>query len=96
MPRFGPLKYQPLTDYLAALTADEATLTFAEIEAIIGTALPSSAWTSRFWANAADRLHRLPQKRAWRRAGWRVVRVHLEIGRPAVTFAREAPSDGGE
>jgi hypothetical protein len=71
MPRYSPPKYQPLTDYLVALAADEATLTFAEIEAIVGTALPPSARTSRFWASVTAGVHRLPQAQAWRRAGCR-------------------------
>jgi len=37
-------KYQPLADYLAAHPADEVTLTFAQIEAILGAPLPSSAY----------------------------------------------------
>ena len=85
-PRPGPRKYDPLTAYLAALAADEVTLTFAEIEAIIGTALPPSARTSRFWTNVTAGVHRSAQ--AWRRAGWRVVRTQMHSKPPAVTFAR--------
>ena len=43
-PRPGPRKYDPLTAYLADLPTDEATLTFAEIEQLVGAPLPPSAW----------------------------------------------------
>jgi hypothetical protein len=82
----GPSTYDPLTRYLAALTVDEATLTFGEIERLVGAALPASARQSSYWTRAA--LPWGPQHRPWTRAGWRVVRAHLETGRPAVTFAR--------
>ena len=88
MPRSGPRKYDPLTDYLTGLTADEVTLTFAEIEAIIGALLPPSARAALFWTNVPDSLRRSVQAQAWRRAGWRVARVELEADPPAVTFAR--------
>jgi hypothetical protein len=50
MPRWAGLsKYDPLTRYLAGLAEDEATLTFAEIESIVGATLPPSAWQSSYW-----------------------------------------------
>ena len=86
MTRYGPRKYERLTTYLAGLTADEVMLTFGEIEAIVGTALPPSARSAPFWANAADSLHRSAQATAWRRAGWRVATSNVSLG--VVTFAR--------
>ena len=84
MPRYGPRKYDPLTAYLAALPADEVTLTFAEIEAIVGAALPASARQSSYWTTTLQPL----VARLWVRAGWRVARTDLSSATPAVTFAR--------
>jgi hypothetical protein len=86
MPHIGPRKYAPLTQYLAGLAADEVTLTFAELEAILGTALPPSARAAPFWANLTDSWQRSAQAAAWRRAGWRVAVVNVGLG--MVTFAR--------
>jgi hypothetical protein len=90
MPRFGPPKYQPLTDYLAALIAAEVTLTFAEIEAIVGAPLPPTARQSSFWSTTQS-LVACP----WARAGWRVARTRLRSAMPAVTFQRVRPDATG-
>ena len=90
MPYYGPRKYTPLTTYLASLAADEVTLTFAEIEAIIGTTLPSSVSRASFWANTATSWGSSSQSTAWRRAGWRVAGTN--VGGGTVTFARVQPS----
>jgi hypothetical protein len=87
MPRWpGPSTYDPLTRYLAGLAADEVMLTFAEIEQLVGAPLPRSAWRSGYWTRAMRPWG--PQNRPWTRAGWRVVRVHLQFDRPTVTFQR--------
>ena len=88
MTRFGPRKYDPLTRYLADLTADEVTLTFAEIEAIVGVPLPPSARNPNFWSNAPSGIFR---DRPWVRAGWRMARTQLRGEWLAVTFARFRP-----
>jgi hypothetical protein len=85
MPERGPRKYDPLTRYLADLTADEVTLTFAEIEQIVGAPLPRTAWGPAFWSNGREGVFRV---RPWVRAGWRVARAHLRSESPAVTFRR--------
>ena len=84
--RVGPRKYDPLTRYLADLAADEVTLTFAEIEAIIGAPLPPSARTSNWWENTTEHV----QAGAWVLAGWRMKRTHRRLDPPAVTFERVA------
>jgi hypothetical protein len=85
MPRWpGPSRYHPLTRYLAGLTADEVTLTFAEIEAIIGAPLPAAARVRSWWANTRA----FGQGRAWLGASWRVARASLRPVPPTVTFAR--------
>jgi len=85
MPRGRPSKYQPLTDELAARTADEVRLTLDEIEQIIGA--PLAAWVRQptFWSNSPAGVLR---PKPWTRAGWRVVRPELQASPPAVYFAR--------
>jgi len=79
-------KYAPLTQFLAAQSRDRVALSFAQIEAILGTALPPSAYTRRWWARGPD----LVQTRAWLRAGWRVGSVSLP--EQQVTFVRREVS----
>jgi hypothetical protein len=90
MLRPSPRKYDPLAAYLAALPADEVTLTFAAIERIIGAALPVSAWARTWWANTGG----TPQARAWLGAGWRVAAVNFSL--EAVTFVRLPPGSTGQ
>jgi len=68
------IKYYPLYEYLRPQAQDEPiSLTFDQIEAIIGAALPRSARVSRaWWANSAT-----PQGQAWLDAGWLVDAVDL-------------------
>jgi len=75
-------KYRPLTEYLAAQAGDQAVLSFAEIEALIGASLPPTAGGRRWWTGGPD----LVQTRAWLRAGWRVTAVNFGLRR--VTFVR--------
>ena len=81
-----PSPYQPLGDYLAALPPEttSVTLTFPEMEAILGESLPMGAGKAAWWANT-----RTPANiRPWRRAGWRAVQLHLRQTPPSVTFVR--------
>ncbi len=78
----GPRKYAPLAAYLAEHTEDQVTLTLAEVEQIIGAALPSSASARGWWSNSAGLHH----ARAWRAVGWRVAAVNLGVR--TVTFVR--------
>ena len=51
-------KYTPLMDYLQRVPQDEITLTFNEIETLIGDALPPSARTRRgWWGNRLSLIH---------------------------------------
>jgi hypothetical protein len=67
-----PSKYQPLIDWLVAQPADcvSATVTFAEIERLLGHLLPATARMERAWWTYAGPRH--PHIRAWRAAGWTV------------------------
>ena len=60
-------KYEPLTDYLHTHRGDACSLSFLDIERIIGCSLPASAREHRsWWGN--DRTH--TQARAWMQAGF--------------------------
>ena len=77
--------YQPLADYLARQSAATVTLTFAEIETILGQRLPPSARTRAWW------MHGVP-RRGYRRLltplGWMVGAVHRRRAVEAVTFMK--------
>lgn len=67
-------KYEKLQNLLTTCKKSELTLTFPEIETLLGFALPPSAYNHRpWWAN--DTSH--TQAKAWLSAGWRVVSVNL-------------------
>ena len=77
------VRYQRLADYLAAQPAGTSTvtLTFPEIEALVGGELPAATATRPWWV---DRK----RSRAWRATGWRVASAALRAGQERVTFAR--------
>ena len=76
--------YAAIGSSLSAVTEDEATWTFAEIERIVGRPLPMSARKHRaWWANTDTHS----QARTWLAAGWRVDAADLEAG--TVTFVRD-------
>ena len=87
MPR--PHKYQPLADYLAAQSADEVTLSFAEITALVG-ALPIPGAYRRSWWMSNGVIRRVAQR--WRTAGWDVTLVTHRDRDWWVTFRRR-PAD---
>lgn len=75
-------KYAPLCQYLQALSPEtqEDTLSFADIERLLGQLLPSSALKySPWWANQADVENR-PQAKAWTSAGFKVDAFRLGEG----------------
>jgi hypothetical protein len=69
-------KYTPLEHYLRNLPANqkEVTLSFEQIETIIKSKLPSSAYGYRqWWENKKEGNH--VNARAWANAGWKVESV---------------------
>jgi len=67
-------KYEPLRAFLehAATCVSEMTLTFWQIESILGSPLPPSARRYRqWWANPSS-SHDHPYAQAWLAAGWEV------------------------
>ncbi len=83
-------KYDPLEHYLAQrrATTREVTLTFNEINALLDSPLPESAYTHRpWWSNQEDTSNR-PQARAWLNAGFEVDAVQQQRGSGMVRFRR--------
>jgi hypothetical protein len=78
-------KYAPLTDHLRDEPNDSWIATFAEVERILGFALPPSARTHRpWWGNQRGAGH--SQAKGWQDAGWQVGKVDLAGER--ITFSR--------
>ena len=72
----GRGKYAPLYRHLCALEAHRWRATFADVEALLGFALPNSARVHRpWWANEANGGH--SHALAWQAAGWRTSAVDL-------------------
>ncbi len=70
-------KYAPLEEYLRNLPASrkKVTLSFAQIEGILNSKLPSSAYEDeRWWRHETEGNHVSP--RAWANAGWRIETVN--------------------
>lgn len=85
-----PSKYDPLSQYLQNLSADqsEVTLQFSELEKILGGSLPDSAFEYReWWSNQTDYRNR-PQAAAWMTSGFRVDEVHQSRTGGRVKFRR--------
>lgn len=85
-PRPSMGKYAKLSIFLAkrAKFESEVTLSFSEVEGIIGGKLPESSYSRRsWWSNVRGRS----PSEAWLTVGWRVKEVDLEGGR--VTFVKE-------
>jgi hypothetical protein len=63
-------KYDPLRDYLRAQTLSEVTLTFKQIEKVLGTGLPINALKSKWWSNELSPSSSHAQRLAWADAGY--------------------------
>jgi hypothetical protein len=80
-----PVKYLPLGAYLGRRSTASMTLSFSEVEKVIGAMLPPSARRRHeWWANEMTHA----QSRAWREAGYAAF-PNLHAG--TVTFRRIAP-----
>jgi len=78
-------KYYPLFEHLQRCNQEEITLTFAEIEALMGSSLPSSALSKKNWWSNRDSSSAL-QAGAWISAGYHIESV--DLNQQAVTFRR--------
>jgi hypothetical protein len=87
----SPSKYQPLIDWLATYAGHSVTLTFTELEAILGEPLPVTARMERTWWTRERDGH--VHVRLWRARGWEM--QAFDRWERTVTFVRtadEAPS----
>jgi hypothetical protein len=85
-------KYMPLETYLHNLPASqgEVTLGFEQIERILASDLPASAYEDqRWWQHETEGNHRNP--RAWFNAGWRV--ESLDVNARWVKLVRAGSGD---
>jgi hypothetical protein len=73
--------YQPLIAYLAGQSAPACTLTFAQIEAVLGWRLPVTAHAPGWWRDRHQ-----SHVRALAAAGWRADAT--QVWRDRITFAR--------
>lgn len=84
-------KYAPLAEHLRMESRQELTMSFADVEAILGRKLPPSAggdYARHWWANT--RTH--SQGQGWLDAGWRVESV--DAAQERVRFRRTAAAAG--
>jgi len=71
-------KYDPLHRFLASVDSDttEITMSFDQLESILGFTLPQSAHRYReWWANPSSSTQH-PYAQSWLAAGWKVETVN--------------------
>jgi hypothetical protein len=80
-------KYTPLEKYLCDLPASQSAvmLRFEQIEEILKSALPSSAYEDRRWWDHEKEANHI-NKRAWMNAGWKI--ESLDVNQRWVQFIR--------
>ena len=77
-------KYDPLYDYLSASPHDELNMTFDDIEDILGSRLPDSAYRYPEWWSNNNQTH--VQTNSWLEAGYHT--KHVDIPRKSLVFYR--------
>ncbi len=77
--------YDALRDYLKQQSLPELVLSFEQIEAIIGAALPRAAYRASWWDTLRSPQERMPQREACLAGGY--VATRLPDGR-SVRFKR--------
>ena len=80
-------KYRPIHEYLRRCGAEQITMTFVEVEALIRSPLPASARAGRAWWS--NRAKGALQAEAWMSAGYHV--VDLDLAAEYVTFRKPRP-----
>ena len=83
-------RYEPLRAFLDQQAGEQVRLSFAEVEAILGAALPSSKRYPAWWSNTPSNN---PMTKVWLGAGF--VTEQVDTARETVVFRRrEAESPG--
>jgi len=78
-------KYLPLENYLKGLKVDAITLTFQEIEKILKSKLPSSAYQyPQWWEN--DKSH--VQSQAWLNAAYKTINSSIAPANSRIGFIK--------
>lgn len=85
-------KYAPLYRCLSTKTGSRWQVSFRELEAILGFALPDSARLYRPWWSNQKRDAGHSHALAWQAAGWKTREVHLEEEVLVFTRADDKPS----
>ena len=67
--------YDALRDYLKRQTAAEFTLSFDQIEELIGKSLPRAAQRASWWETARSPQEKMPQREACRDGGYVAFRL---------------------
>ena len=83
-------KYDPLKAFLLSNRLEEVSLSFEEIETLLGARLPASQQYPAWWSNNPSNN---PMTKVWLDAGYRTERVNVETG--TVVF-RRAGGRGGD
>ena len=84
-PVFTAEDLRPLADYLAQQPTAAVTLTFADIEVLLGKPLPRSAATWNWWRLRGRRIGLFQLVTA---RGWQVGTTHLYRIPPSITFVK--------
>ena len=87
-------KYEPLDLHLRSLgrSLREVTLSFRDLERVLGAVLPPSAKTYRAWWGNQQNVKNRPQAAAWMSTAFRVDAVHPVTAGGWVRFERVGPS----
>ncbi len=85
-------KYDRLADHLLAIGAATITLTFAEVEAVVGPLPPQARYAPAWWGATPSGHYGHAHAIRWRQAGYVADRPDFIAG--AVTFRRVGPPDG--
>ena len=82
-------KYDRLTRYLSGLSDGEVSMSFEDIEQVLGVPLPASKQYPAWWSNNPSNN---VMTKAWLEAGFRTERV--DIGREKLVFRRAEQEAG--
>lgn len=82
-------KYQPLENYLKNMNKTHVTMSFSDIESVIGDHLPPSARKHRAWWSNNPSNSVITY--AWLAAGYKTSAVNIEAG--TLVFEKAAPDE---